>query len=472
MKIYLMVCIYFTLFLVTYSDEKINTDKSVTLQVALSHGVLINGKKQKIYLKVSLIGIRKTIDAKRNPINLCIILDKSRSMIGAKLKQVKKSSRMILNLLDEDDIISFVTYDSRVITLIPATMGRDKGDLIKLIDGIKGHGSTALFAGVSKGLYEIEKNASTKYVNRIILLSDGMANVGSVSLKDMGDLGFAAAKNNISISTIGIGKGFNEELMSSLSANSDGSYGFAESPEQIDDLLKNEMKQLISVAGKRLKIKIECTQGVKPIKILDRIGTIRKDTITFSMNQIYNEQNKYILVELEVNNPIVIKGYSKLIDVQLNYILANSDKNSVLRAKAGISWTGIEEVKKRSINNNVMEKVVLSMAADQNRMAMLMFNEGNLEKTLENLQFTCGFLIRNNDSIQSTQIEKLEIITKQIQEDLNKNYSNRSKKAWKAYDNFNKTQNSLNQEYRYKQSASQQKIIIKKSSKKKKARTK
>ena len=99
---------------------------------------------------------------------------------------------------------------------MPATKVSDKKTIFRAIRQIRADGSTALFGGVSKGAKEIRKFLSHKRVNRMVLLSDGLANVGPQSPSELGDLGSSLIEDGISVTTIGLGLGYNEDLMTKL----------------------------------------------------------------------------------------------------------------------------------------------------------------------------------------------------------------------------------------------------------------
>jgi Ca-activated chloride channel family protein len=86
-------------------------------------------------------------------------------------------------MLRQGDVFSVISYDSSAQVIIPATAvtARNRKMAIRRIQAIQANGSTALFGGVSLGANELRKNSKENFVNRVILLSDGLANVGPSS---------------------------------------------------------------------------------------------------------------------------------------------------------------------------------------------------------------------------------------------------------------------------------------------------
>ena len=177
---------------------------------------MLADKKQAAFVKIGLTGFKLDSKDKRAPVNVAIVLDKSGSMEGDKIAKAKDAAIAAIGRLGSDDIVSVVAYDSTVQVIVPATKLSDKESVIEQIRRIEAGGSTALFAGVSKGADELRKFLDKNRVNRVILLSDGLANVGPQSPSELGALGASLMKEGISVSTMGLGLDYNEDLMTKL----------------------------------------------------------------------------------------------------------------------------------------------------------------------------------------------------------------------------------------------------------------
>jgi Ca-activated chloride channel family protein len=133
--------------------------------------------------------------------------------------------------------------------LAKPTRASDRASIRQAIESIHADGNTALFAGVSKGAAEVRKFLDDKHVNRIILLSDGLAIVGPSSPSELEHLGQSLLKEKISVSTLGLGSGYNEDLMSSLAAASSGNHVFIENADNLIAVFNRPTPQINSVAS-------------------------------------------------------------------------------------------------------------------------------------------------------------------------------------------------------------------------------
>ncbi|SES77292.1 vWA domain-containing protein [Thorsellia anophelis] len=273
--------------------------QNVTINAKLASPVILPNETQSNFLKVALIGDKIKSDD-RKVINLTLVIDKSGSMEGDRIQKAKEAAILAVNQLDKHDILSIVTYDDVAEVIIPATKLTDKAEMIQLIENrIDADGGTALFAGLSKGLVEVDKFKHTNQINRIILLSDGQANVGPSSTHELGELGVIAAKQSIAVTTIGLGEGYNESLMAAIASYSDGNHAYVQNSDDLDKIFVKEFDDVMSVIAQNVVVNIELENGAKPIRLWGREGTIDGNTVRVKLNQLYANQEKYVLLELQ-----------------------------------------------------------------------------------------------------------------------------------------------------------------------------
>ncbi len=236
--------------------------------IETDRAILPAGDVQNAIIKITLDAPPAPTNISRPPVNLSIVLDRSGSMSGKKIERAKEAAIEALKRLSEKDIFSLVVYDHAVNTIIPAQRAVNTDMMINRIRAIRSGGSTALFGGVSQGAAEIRKYIGGNFVHRIILLSDGLANVGPDTPADLGRLGAALIKENISVTTIGVGTDYNEDLMARLSQKSDGNIYFVESSYDLPKIFTAELGDVLNVVAKKVKVIIEVPEGIYPIAII------------------------------------------------------------------------------------------------------------------------------------------------------------------------------------------------------------
>ncbi len=370
------------------------TAKQVRLEVSLDKPTLLAEKKQTTFIKVGLTGFKTDSSKERSPVNVAIVLDKSGSMQGQKIAKAKEAAIAAIERLNENDIVSVVAYDSTVTVVVPATKLADKRSLIERVRRIAAGGSTALFAGVSKGAAEIRKFAEKERVNRVILLSDGLANVGPKSPSELGALGASLMKESIAVSTMGLGLDYNEDLMTKLAQKSGGNHVFIEEADQLVQVFNYEFNDVLSVVAQEVAIDIRTAQGVRPVRVLNSANEINGQTVIVSMNQLYSEQEKYVLLEVEV--PASKAGQSREIaEVKVSY--ANMLTHSTDRLSCSVSdnFSDSVAVVEKNINVLVCTDCVLQLANEQNILATALRDRGDVEGARRILLVNSRFLKEN-----------------------------------------------------------------------------
>src|ERR1019366_3487769 len=117
---------------------------------------------------------------------------------------------------------------------------------------------TALYAGVQLGETQIQSHLSSRRINRVILLSDGLANVGPSSSGQLRQLGGELSERGISVTTIGVGDDYNEDLMAGLAEASDANYYYVNDTEKLPEILAKELGGMLSVTAREVRIEIIC----------------------------------------------------------------------------------------------------------------------------------------------------------------------------------------------------------------------
>jgi secreted protein with Ig-like and vWFA domain len=179
--------------------------ETLHLNLVPDRDVLLKGRPQEVVVKIDLNAIADRQKHRRTPLNLAVVLDKSGSMTGAKLEKTKQAALQLVDRLAPNDVFSLVIFSDEARGLVPAQKVEDKEALKENIEGIEAGGSTALYAGVKTGARQLQKYFSSKRIHRVILLSDGLANVGPSSTRDLRRLGSDLAEPGISVTTIGVG---------------------------------------------------------------------------------------------------------------------------------------------------------------------------------------------------------------------------------------------------------------------------
>src|SRR6266699_1393513 len=277
--------------------------ETLRLKLEPDHDYLLAGTPGEVVVKIDLFALDQKTKRKRPPLNLSVVLDRSGSMSGAKIEKARQAAMALVDRLGPEDLFSFVTYSDRAELVFPAQEVEDKDLLKRRISRIQPGGSTALYAGVQLGAEQVQKHLSSERINRVILLSDGLANVGPSSPRDLRRWGGALSERGIAVTPIGVGDDYNEDLMAGLAEASDANYYYVKDTEKLPEIFAKELGELIAVAARGVRIEILCPDGVKPIGLIGRPERFEGQRAAVQLSQFTISQNRFVFLRCLVNEP-------------------------------------------------------------------------------------------------------------------------------------------------------------------------
>ena len=259
-------------------------------------------KAGNLYYYVHLQGVTKTStnSAEHVPLNLSVVLDRSGSMDGDKLKYAKEALKYVVNNLDSKDVLSIVLYDTDVETFLEPQRLEDKNGLLARIDKIAIAGSTNMEGGLKRG-YDLIKHSKkligSEMVCRVLLLSDGLPNVGLSDPEGLAKLTKEHfEEDHISISTFGVGNDYNENLMAKIALQGGGLYYFIYSPEKLPEIFNEELKGMSKVIAKNTILKIKFPDQLAYDRTYSFNSNLKGNELEISFNDLFAEEQKSILI--------------------------------------------------------------------------------------------------------------------------------------------------------------------------------
>ncbi len=200
------------------------------------------------------------------PINVCITLDTSGSMADEmKLERAKQAALHLCKSLDQEDIISLITFDGKVRTQIESENMVDISRYERILNGLKASGTTALYDALETSNEMISKISQYQpdMVNRIILLTDGQPTKGKSKLSDFVSISRLIEDNNISVIAIGIGSDYNEDLLTAIATHSDGLWYHVTDPSEISMIFSDQLRDMKTVIMTKPKLIFTLMSGAE-----------------------------------------------------------------------------------------------------------------------------------------------------------------------------------------------------------------
>jgi len=254
-------------------------------------------------------------------------------------------------------------YDNEVEVVIPAGKVKDKKALEQRINDIQARGSTALYAGMKEGARQLKEYLGKERINRVILLSDGLANVGPQSPAELATLGQQLSRDGMAVSTIGLGEDYNEDLMTALAEASHGNYYYVQDAEKLPGIFQDELGSVKSIVARNVKLILTLPEGIAAKGVLgEEKLKFEGNRLEIPLGEVSSGQKRSFLLGLKV--PAGQASDLRLADLKIVY---DDEKQQAreLTAQAQVSRTEDAEASSQSIN----AEVIASAAIVDNRLA-------------------------------------------------------------------------------------------------------
>ncbi len=198
-------------------------------------------------------------DELRKPASLTFVIDISGSMdMENRLGLVKQSLELLVERLRPTDTVSIVVYGSNAYVVLNPTSGEDKNVILNAIYSLNTQGSTNAEAGLRLGYQLAYQAMRPGAINRVILCSDGVANVGATGPDAILEQVHGYTESGITLTTVGFGMGnFNDVLMEQLADNGDGSYAYVDDIDEARRLFVDNLTGTLQVIAKDAKVQVD-----------------------------------------------------------------------------------------------------------------------------------------------------------------------------------------------------------------------
>jgi len=251
----------------------------------------------------------------RTPLAVSLVIDRSGSMNNGKLDEAKRCALDLLSRLKDEDRVSVVIYDDQVEVLLETMSVRMAKALLPLrLDDVVPRNMTNLHGGWLKGAETLAPRAGYGMVSRVILLSDGQANRGLLSVEGICEQVRELASAGVTTSTVGIGFDFNEELMTAIATAGQGNSWYGQRAEDLAESFDAELGFLNSLVWQDVRIHLETP-------LLAHMGQIKVRN-----DYVQNAGRQYCLPSIAQGSEVWMA-----ISLSMSEVIHLQDNRSVLR---------------------------------------------------------------------------------------------------------------------------------------------
>jgi Ca-activated chloride channel family protein len=415
-----------------------NPPADLTLRVTPDRDLIYSGGSRELIVQIDVEG-RRAERGKRAPMNLAVVLDRSGSMQGAKIEKARQAACVAVDYLGDDDYFSVVTFDNETEVLIaPERVGgqRHREELKSRIDRIRPGGGTAIYAGVTLGAKQVQKYLEKEYVNRVVLLSDGLANVGPSRSSDLATLGRELRRGGLSVTTVGLGDDYNEDLMTALAEASNANYYYVRDAEKLPGIFAEELGSARSLVARGVTIRIRVPEGVRVKEIvgLPEIE-VKGQTVEITLPEYFGGDKRRFLARCVIDEKT--SAPLQVASVDLKYEPAEGGSAVPQRESANVDFTDQEKKSEASVRMEVLREVSVTENRLAKEKAVKLADAGDYQACAEVLRTQVQ---RNNALPAAAQIPSLAIENKNLEQTAREVESNgglaRSSRKQMQYENY------------------------------------
>lgn len=211
-----------------------------------------------VVLRIGIKG-QEVNQERRPPVNVTFVVDTSGSMQdGDRLELVKDAIETFVDGLERSDTINVVAYDDEAHLVVEDVSGDESGWLISHVRELEPGGSTNAEAGLLLGYDTASETFDREAINRVVLFSDGVANIGTTGPEGLLERIERDVDRGISLVTVGVGLGnYNDVLMEQLADGADGVYRYADSLEEVDRIFRADLAGTLVTIARDVKVQVE-----------------------------------------------------------------------------------------------------------------------------------------------------------------------------------------------------------------------
>ena len=343
------------------------------------------------------------------PANIALVLDRSGSMDGEKMDNLKEAVGYVVDTLDDDDLVSVTIFDDQVETLVPSQPAKNRDAIKTTLAGVIVRGGTQISDGLSTGLAEAKKGIAKDRVNRIVLLTDGQTWDDEDACLKLAD---EAGTLGVAITSIGIGEEWNEKLLLQLAERSRGNSHWIQNPIAILDAFRQEMEGMQSVAVTKVTMTGRMSPGARPVKVFTTVPmiadvsgrTVSGSVVQADLGSLDGRKGQAVLIEARV--PAHKAGAYRVGQVEISYgVPSGGFSGQTVKADLNVTFTD-DKAAAAKVNAEVMNLVEKVTAFKLQTQALTEADAGNIVAATRKFQAAATVLLNLGEDDLADAVER------------------------------------------------------------------
>ena len=346
-----------------------------------THAKLEAGREQTVAVLIRITPPTPSPDHTSRPnwkgrpdLNLSLVLDRSGSMEGQKMIRAREAAMFCVDQMLPTDRLSVVTFDDHIEVLFPSELVTNKQAMKDLISRVTARGSTALHEAWVRGGLTVSDRLLDQGINRVVLITDGLANVGITNTDEIVTQAMGLFQRGVSTSTIGIGADFNEDLLMPMAQAAGGNAWHVVEPDDMQHIFQIELEGLIAQFAHTVSLSLIPADGVRVVDALNDFDLT--ETGRYRLPNLQSGSPLDVVVQLKVAAE-EIGTQMRLLDLRLGFTPQDAKNAEVLKQAHTVEFATRSEVESSPVNHDVMKTVQFLMNARARNEAMKRMDAGD-----------------------------------------------------------------------------------------------
>lgn len=370
-------------------------------QIKLDHQLLAVEGEHDVHAMLELSLPEAAGAVAQPPLRLALVLDRSGSMAGDKLAVAKRCAAWLVSRLRPVDELALVSYDDEVRLLAPIGP-LEEGPLRVAIGGLRPGGSTNLSGGWLRGLEQLRGGGG-----KILLLTDGIVNVGITDRGALAELARTGAREGVGTTTIGFGADFDEELLTLLADAGGGNAHWAATPDEAPGIFARELEGLTSVAAQNVSVELRPGPHVEILGVLNEYPQVPvAGGVQLELGDAYAGETRRIVFALHVPH-LAALGPVSVAELVLRWVSVGEQiAQHELTVPVLVNAVSANEAAAVAPDPDVAEQVLVLKAARARDEAIRLADRGENERARRVISDVSAELRRNGLADEAGELDQ------------------------------------------------------------------
>jgi Ca-activated chloride channel family protein len=361
---------------------------------AAAEGDLLSSSTRDTFLGV-WVDVPEVRAEVRPPMEVVLVVDTSGSMAGSKIESARAAATTLVRSLKDGDMVALDAFSVDARTLVAPTRldMHTRTEILRQIAQLVPAGSTNMFSGLSMAESQMAAAPASHSLRRIVMISDGIANIGPSSPDVLGSLAQNGLRFRAQVTSFGVGNDYDERTLNALSVRSSGRLYHIGEPREMSGILRNELALLDATLASDASLEIVAAPGVQVLGADGIRAEFRDGGLRIPLGALHGGQHREALVRVRIVDPAAFEGHSRsLASVRLRF--RDSTEGDLERIQEVVARTQLssdENAVAQSVSSRTKAIIAIMDASKTELSAAQSINDGNFvdaDKELERAQRT------------------------------------------------------------------------------------